>query len=93
MPLKDIETIVFVMLENRAFDHVVGYLSTAATAINGQPPMAIEGLRDDPAWLAAHANIHAGTTYPVHRLGPDVQTIDDPPHDSTTIAQQIGPSL
>jgi phospholipase C len=93
MPLKDIETIVFVMLENRAFDHVVGYLSTAATAINGQPPMAIEGLRDDPAWLAAHANIRAGTTYPVHRLGPDVQTIDDPPHDSTTIAQQIGPSL
>jgi phospholipase C len=90
MPLADIETIVFVMLENRAFDHVVGYLSTSAAAVNGGAPMAIEGLRDDPAWLAAHANSHAGIAYPIHRLGPEVQTIDDPPHDSTTIAMQIG---
>jgi phospholipase C len=86
MPLRDIETIVFLMLENRSFDHAIGYLSTA----NANPPIAVEGLRDDPAWRAAHANTHAGTVYPLHALGPNVQSMEDPPHDSVAIALQIG---
>lgn len=86
MPLRDIETIVFAMMENRSFDHALGYLSTAAA----QPAMAVEGLRDDPAWRAAHANAFGGTSYPPHRLDPALQSIADPPHDHAAIAQQLG---
>ena len=86
MPLQDIETIVFVMLENRSFDHMLGYLSTAA----GNPPLAVEGLRDDPDWLGARANSYAGTRYPIHALGPEAQALADPPHDHTSVALQIG---
>ncbi len=86
MPLGDIETIVFVMLENRSFDHTLGYLG-------GEPGAArlpVDGLRDDPAWLGRFANAHAGQLYPIHPLGPAVQQIADPPHDHAAIATQIG---
>ena len=86
MPLADIETIVFVMMENRSFDHALGYLGTRAAA----PPLAVEGLRDDPAWLDQFANAHAGQIYPVHALSPETQQFADPPHDHATIAIQIG---
>ena len=80
MPLQDIETIVFLMLENRSFDHVLGYLATAT------PPLAVEGLSLDAGWLAAHAN---GGFSP-NRLSADIQQIDDPPHDHAHIAIQLG---
>jgi phospholipase C len=86
MALRDIETIVFVMLENRSFDHALGYLSTQAA----NPPLAVEGLRDDPAWLDAHANNYAGHRYLLHPIGPEIQRIEDPPHDHAAIAIQIG---
>ncbi len=86
MPLQDIETIVFVMLENRSFDHVLGYLSTAAA----NPSLDVDGIRDDPAWLDAHANSYAGERYAPHALGPGLQQMDDPPHDHAAIAVQIG---
>ncbi|MBU6497780.1 MAG: hypothetical protein KGQ40_04560, partial [Rhodospirillales bacterium] len=85
MALQDIDIIVFVMLENRSFDHAVGYLSTAAA----NPPMAVEGLRDDPQWRAARDNLHAGQAYALHRLDPAIEQIDDPPHDHAAIARQI----
>ena len=88
MPLRDIETIVFVMLENRSFDHALGYLSTAAA----DPPLPVKGLRDQPAWLDARANLHAGKRYPLHAIGPEVQQMEDPPHDHAAIALQLGPS-
>ncbi len=88
MSLRDIETIVLVMLENRSFDHAVGYLSTAAA----DPPLPIEGLRDQPAWLDARANLCAGKCYPIHAIGPDIQQMEDPPHDHAAIARQIGSS-
>lgn len=86
MPLHDIETIVFVMLENRSFDHALGYLSTKAA----NPPLEVDGIRDDPTWLRAHVNVHAGKRYPIHALGPEMQRMDDPPHDHAAIALQIG---
>lgn len=76
------------MMENRSFDHAVGYLSTAA----GQPAFAVEGLRDDPAWRANHVNMHGGKAYPLHALSRDIQSMEDPPHDSTAISLQIGQS-
>ena len=84
MPLPDIETIVFVMMENRSFDHAVGYLSTA------NPPLPVEGVREDPAWLDAHASVLEGRRYPPHPLGRDVGRIDDPPHDHAAVATQLG---
>jgi phospholipase C len=85
MALKDIETVIVVILENRSFDHMLGYLSLAST----REPMPVDGLRDDPAWRQAHASSSQGTLYPIHPLGADVQTIDDPPHEQRTIALQI----
>jgi len=84
MALSEIDTIVYVMLENRSFDHMLGYLSTQAA----NPPMPVEGLRDDPAWLEAHRNFYEAKPYELHRLDPQ-QVIDDPPHEEKTIAIQI----
>src|SRR5436190_18943619 len=85
MPLADIATIVIVILENRSFDHLVGYLSLPTTP----SPLAVEGLRGDPLWLDPHANQYDGTVYPIHRLAPDVQYIADPSHDHNSIRVQI----
>ena len=85
MALQGIETIIFVMMENRSFDHMLGYLSTAAA----NPPMPVDGIRSDPTWLAAHANEYNGQTYQIHPIAPQTQAILDPPHDEKTIAQQI----
>jgi phospholipase C len=84
MALRDIDTFVIVILENRSFDHMLGYLSLASTAT----PLAVEGLQDDPVWLSAHGS-HVGGDVPIYRLNPVVQAIDDPPHEKATIAMQI----
>jgi phospholipase C len=82
MPAVDnIDTFVVLMLENRSFDHMLGYLSLAGGNVNG--------LSSDPAWLNNFTNVNAGQSYPVHRLGADVASIPDPPHDRTPIAIQI----
>ncbi len=87
MALNDIDNIVIVILENRSFDHVLGYLSLD----DANPPVAgLEGLRSDPAWQAARANPWAGgAPVTLNRLDPGVQRIDDPPHEHDTIALQI----
>jgi phospholipase C len=87
MALKDIDTFVIVMLENRSFDHVAGYLSLPPP----NPAMPVDGLRDDPAWIAAHANPNplGGPPISVYPLADGVQTIADPPHDYVSIATQI----
>ena len=75
MALNDIDTIVVLIMENRSFDHMLGYLS-----LPGAGRMSVEGLSDDPAWLAAHANLYGGGVYPSHRLDPAVQVLEDPTH-------------
>ncbi|HEX3498622.1 MAG TPA: alkaline phosphatase family protein [Stellaceae bacterium] len=85
MALKDIETVIVVIMENRSFDHMLGYLSLASTT----EPMPVDGLRDDPEWQQAHSNLSQGSLYPIHALGADVQRVDDPPHEQRTIALQI----
>jgi phospholipase C len=83
--LNDIDTIVVVIMENRSFDHVMGYLASASAV----PPMPVEGVRDDSAWQSRWTNQCQGKAYPLHPLAADVQTIDDPPHEEKTIAVQI----
>src|SRR5665647_1040491 len=86
MALDDIETIVIVMLENRSFDHVCGYLSLP----EADPPMDVEGLRADKAWQDQYRNDDLdGTPISIHRLKPDEQNFIDPPHEDTNIATQI----
>jgi phospholipase C len=86
MALQDIETIVIVILENRSFDHMVGYLSLPSA----NPPMPVDGLRDDPAWLAAQANkASQGQPIAPYKLMGGIQAMLDPPHDLPAITGQI----
>jgi phospholipase C len=81
MSLDNIRTIIVVMMENRSFDHVLGYLS-----LNGKD---VNGLSADPAWQQNFTNLYGGKTYPIHALSPSTQLIPDPPHDRTPISTQI----
>jgi phospholipase C len=83
--INDIEHIVIVLMENRSFDHMLGYLSLADAA----PTMAVEGLHDDPAWQAQFTNDYTGKLYSLHPLDSIDQNIDDPPHDMQDIRTQI----
>jgi len=74
--LDKIDHVVVVMLENRSFDHMLGYLS-----LSGRRP-EIDGLRP------GLANQYQGRTYPVHHL--DVTALGmDPDHSSEAIDQQV----
>ncbi|HMG47081.1 MAG TPA: alkaline phosphatase family protein [Allosphingosinicella sp.] len=86
MALKDIDHIIFVMLENRSFDHMLGYLSLDETA----GPIAVDGLRSGKAWRDSFANSGDGTLYRVNRLSPTrKEKVDDPPHNKAAIRAQI----
>jgi phospholipase C len=79
--IRDIDTIVVVLMENRSFDHVLGYL--------GLPPfnLPIEGLQKSNT--PRYANPYNGKTYssfPMTRL----DMPHDPPHERPWIAEQIG---
>lgn len=85
MALADIDTIIFVMMENRSFDHMLGYLSLDET----KKKLPVDGLRSDPDWQAAHANIANGVAHRPMRLGPLDSIRDDPPHNDVFIEAQI----
>lgn len=84
--LNLIKTIIIVMLENRSFDHMLGYLSF--------PPYNwhnLEGLRNDPAWLDKVANTYNRQKFPPFLLTNPYDLIDaDPPHERDHIALQMG---
>ena len=77
--LGKIETMVFLMMENRSFDHMLGYLSLD---LSGGPP--VDGLRDDPEWRKKHATPFDGRSYEVFPWAD--ATLPDPPHDRAAIA-------
>ena len=75
--LEKVDHIVVLMLENRSFDHMLGYLS-------------LEGGRGDVDGLRADfANEHDGRSYPVHHLDSTVIE-DDPDHSASAVDLQIG---
>jgi phospholipase C len=79
--IRDIDTIVIVLMENRSFDHVLGYL--------GLPPfnLLIEGLqKSNTPRYANPYNGHAYSSFPTSRL----DMPHDPPHERPWIAEQIG---
>src|ERR1700760_3255603 len=61
--LAQIDHIVVVMLENRSFDHMLGYLSLSA-ALGGKAGGDVDGLRGPDE----DYNEHAGNRYPIHHL-------------------------
>ncbi len=74
--LDKVDHVVVVMLENRSFDHMLGYLSLTGGRSD------IDGLRPELA------NQYEGRTYPVHHLGTTAVEMD-PDHSSSAIDQQI----
>jgi phospholipase C len=86
--LDSIRTIIIVMMENRSFDHMLGYLSL--------PPFGrtdVDGQSRDPAWLAKFTNFDNGQPNPPF-LSTNPYTMPDdfdPPHERGSIAAQIDP--
>jgi phospholipase C len=75
--LEKVDHIVVLMLENRSFDHMLGYLS-------------LEGARGDVDGLRGEfANEHDGRRFPVHHLG-STAIADDPSHCAAAVDLQIG---
>src|ERR1700730_17158281 len=87
--LKLIKTIVVVMLENRSFDNLLGYLS-----LGPYNRAKVEGLRTDPAWLDKVASVYNGTKYRPFLLTDPYDVIDaDPPHERDPISVQMGAAI
>jgi phospholipase C len=83
MAIPGLDTIVFLMMENRSFDHMLGHLSL------GPNPMEVEGLSDDQEWRDSYANIADGTTYPLKPLQARDPIPKDPPHGFQNVKIQI----
>jgi phospholipase C len=82
MALSDIETIIIVIMENRSFDHMSGYLS-----LDGA--MDVEGLRKDAAWQASFANVYKAKNFGLFPIQTGSAPCSDPEHDFKSIALQI----
>jgi phospholipase C len=80
--LRKINHVVVLMLENRSFDHMLGYLKLEA----GRPD--VEGLD------ASMSNMHRGKRYKVRHLQRTALTRDeDPPHGGASIAEQVSGNM
>src|SRR5438552_17708362 len=85
-PLNAIKTVVIVMLENRSFDHMLGYRSLARFGKS-----RVDGLKDDPKWSADVANPLGNERYPPwHWKNAFAMMHGDPPHERADIAVQLG---
>ncbi len=84
--LSGIDTLVVVILENRSFDHLLGYLSLPPSNRTN-----VEGLKPDLDWQTSVANPYGGRLYaPFHYT--DLALPQDPPHERQPIAIQLGPN-
>jgi phospholipase C len=77
-----IKHVFVLMLENRSFDHMLGFSGLTGTdAATGQPT-SIDGLN------GSESNSYNGVTYPVLRGAPD-RAPYDPPHGLPGVLQQL----
>ncbi|SDC01720.1 Phospholipase C [Raineyella antarctica] len=77
-----IKHVFVLMLENRSFDHMLGFSGITGTdAATGQPT-TIEGL------TGSESNTYQGTTYAVRRGAPD-RAPHDPGHNFTAVLEQL----
>jgi phospholipase C len=84
--LDQITTIVVVMMENRSFDHLLGYLSLKKGWEH------VDGVRpNDAAWVKQTTNIYNGQSHaPFHQTDVVHKMSGDPPHEWQDIARQLG---
>ena len=76
--LDGIEHIVVLMLENRSFDHMLGYLGLEKNGLD------VDGLQP------GMANMHAGRSYPIFRLERTASTkAQDPCHSGACVDEQV----
>jgi phospholipase C len=97
-PLRRIEHIVVLMLENRSFDHKFGYLAFPEHQIEdrGELPVTVEGLDlsepVDPKFINSHTHTDGrAVSYFPERLAEDASSANDldPPHDKDSVKTQI----
>lgn len=80
-----IKTIVVVMMENRSFDNLLGYLCLDPSRKN------VDGIVDTAEWRDKVASVYNGTKYRPFLLTDPYDAIDaDPPHERPQIATQMG---
>jgi len=78
--LDQIDHIVILMMENRSFDHALGYLSTPN-----------HGRKDIEGVDLNRFNTFNGKTFPVIKLAaPTLRLAADPPHERPNISLQLG---
>jgi phospholipase C len=84
--LDQITTVVVVMMENRSFDHLLGYLALKPGW------QMVEGVKpNDPAWVESTTNIYGGVRYaPFEQKNVTGKMAADPPHEWKDIARQMG---
>jgi phospholipase C len=76
--LDEIEHVVVLMLENRSFDHMLGYLGLEPGGLD------VDGLRD------GMANMHDGRSYPIFRLTRTaLGKAQDPCHSGACVDEQL----
>jgi phospholipase C len=83
--LANIDHIVVLMMENRSFDHMLGYLSLPA-AQGGAGRSDLDGLK------GGESNSYLGVTYPSHPLSGTLFA-PDPPHGYEPVARAINGGL
>src|SRR5258708_15856262 len=84
--LNLIKTIVVVMMENRSFDHLLGYLSL--------PPYSwpnVDGIKRDQPWITKASSLFGTSSFsPFVLTDPYDLMVGDPPHERDQIALQMG---
>ena len=85
MDLNLFDTVVVMLMENRSFDHMLGYLSLPKYG-----GMKVDGLRDDQAWLKSVANINPLDGFSYEPMPLEAWQIPDPPHERRDITIQLG---
>jgi phospholipase C len=84
--LEQIEHVVVVMLENRSFDHMLGYLSLPSE-LGGAGRGAVDGLTGP----RENVNSHEGIDYPIHHLSQTAfkGEAEDPDHSARSVDEQL----
>ena len=84
--LKGVEHIVVVMLKNRSFDHMLGYLSLPR-AYGGHERRDVDGLTGP----GVNVNTCEGSSYPIHRLDRTQfgGEAEDPDHSGSSVDEQL----
>ena len=78
----NITNIFVLMLENRSFDHMLGFSGITGTDAETGQPTTINGL------TGAEANSYQGQPYPVVRAADDTMPID-PGHEFLDVVKQL----